>query len=533
MLHHISKREKIIVMIAVMSGLFLAALDQSIVGTALPTIVREFNGLNELSWVVTSYLLLSTITVPIAGKLSDIFGRRKVLLAGIMIFVVASMLTGAAWSMASLIAFRALQGLGGGIIMSSAFSVIGDLFTPAERPKWQGVFGAVFGLSSVAGPLLGGFLTDSVSWRWCFYINVPIGIIAFILIAKYLPTIIQKGARPSIDYRGAALLSAGLSTMLLAFTWGGGEYAWGSWQIISLLAAAVAFTAIFLRHEGTHDNAILPLSIFKNSIFRVSAVMLFLVGIAMFGAIIYLPLFAQTVLGTSATNSGIILLPMVLAMVATSLVSGQLISRTGKYKIAAIIGTFMTTAALFWMATLGAHSSQADLVARMVPLGLGLGIMMPLFNLVVQNAFPQKMLGVASSSTQLFRGIGSTVGIALMGTLLNHTLNSKIEQMQGSSFVQYLQNKGQVLDANSLQQLLSVDNQKTAEQAIASMPVAQQESAMASYHQFVSLGQDALASSITNVFLAGAMVLVAACVLVFFLKEIPLRKTMDQPELSH
>ncbi len=527
MFHHMTVREKILVMAAVMSGLFLAALDQSIVGTALPTIVREFNGLDELSWVITAYLLTSTITIPIAGKVSDIFGRRKILLIGITVFVIGSMLTGLSWNMLSLIGFRALQGIGGGILMSSAFAVIGDLFVPAERGRWQGFFGAVFGLSSVVGPLLGGLLTDHASWRWCFYVNVPIGIIAFILIYRYLPTILAKGVRKGIDYRGAALLSVGLSSLLLGMTWGGTEYPWASWQIIGLLSAAVVLLAGFLWQETRASDPIMPLSIFKNNVFRVSSIMLFLVGVAMFGAIVYLPLFAQLVQGSSATNSGIILLPLVITLTITSVVSGQITSRTGKYKKLAIFGTFMTTGSLFWLSTLTASSSHADLALRMIPLGLGLGIMMPLFNLIVQNAFPQKMLGVVTASVQLFRGIGSTVGIALMGILLNHTLSNKIASLPQNNFTEQLSQQHEKLDANTLQQILSTEGQAKITADIASMPDTAQSAATTAFHEFVHAGQAAISMAITHVFFASAIILIGACILVCFLEEIPLRKSME------
>ena len=532
MLHQISMRQKIFVMVAVMSGLFLAALDQSIVGTALPKIVNQFHGLSELSWVVTAYLLSSTIAIPISGKLSDIFGRRKMLLAGILIFVLGSMLTGLSWNMTSLIFYRALQGIGGGILFASAFAVIGDLFTPAERPKWQGIIGAVWGLSSVVGPLLGGFLTDHASWRWCFYVNVPFGIIAFALIFMYLPTILAKGTEKKIDFGGAFLIAAGLAALLLVLSLGGDKFAWNSLSSYGLFGLAVAFLGYFIYWEGRHEDPIIPLMIFKNGIFRVSVIMLFLVGIAMFGAIIYLPLFAQVVQGASATNSGIILLPLVFSLALTSIASGQVVARTGRYKAIAILGAFLMTGSLFWLSTITAHSSHLQLIIRMIPLGVGIGITMPLFTLIIQNAFEQKLLGVVSSSAQLFRGIGSIVGVALMGTYLNHQLNVKLQSLNDSPFVQAMAKSGHPvtnLNANGLQQLISPTNQTTILGQIAKSPEHSQLTS--SFYSFIETARGALATSLTKVFFVSACVLIIACVTVFFLKEIPLRKHNDQKPL--
>ncbi len=352
------------------------------------------------------------------------------------------------------------------------------------------------------------------------------------MIYILLPTIIAKGVRTGIDYRGAALLAAGLGSLLLGFSWGGTQYPWGSWQIIGLLSTAAVLIGLFIRNEARHHDPIIPLDIFKNSIFRVSSIMLFLVGIAMFGAIIFLPLFAQTVQGASATNSGIILLPMVLSLTITSVVSGQITSRLGTYKKMAIFGTFVTTGALFWFATLSATSSYADLIIRMIPLGIGIGIMMPLFNLIVQNAFPQKLLGVVSSSVQLFRGVGSTIGVALMGTLLNFTLTKQITSLSGNNFAEQLQNHGIKLDANTLQQILSADGKQQAMAQIAKLPEATQVGATQAYNAFVSGGQHAIAVAVSHVFLASGIVLVIACVAVFFLKEIPLRRTIEHPVQS-
>src|SRR5581483_1159708 len=338
MLAHISLRQKILVMAAAMSGLLLAALDQTIVSTALPRIVSDLHGLKDLSWVVTAYLLTSTISVPISGKLSDIYGRKKMFLIAIFIFVIGSALSGLSHNMAELIGFRAFQGLGAGMLFAMTFAVIGDLFPPAERARWQGIIAGVFGIASVIGPLLGGYLTDHVSWRWNFYINVPVGILAFFMISTFLPHIKIDKARQKIDYLGAALLAGGLSTLLLGLVWGGNNYPWSSAEVIGMFAAAAILLGSFGWVEHKHaKDPILPLELFRNSIFRVSMLIMFLVGLAMFGAILYIPLFAQDVLGRTATNSGVILIPMVFTLMIVSLAAGQYISRRGKYKVISVI----------------------------------------------------------------------------------------------------------------------------------------------------------------------------------------------------
>jgi EmrB/QacA subfamily drug resistance transporter len=492
---HLSTRQKIPIMLAVMSGMLLAALDQTIVSTALPRIVSELHGLKDLCWVVTAYLLTSTISVPISGKLSDIYGRKKLFLLSIFIFVAGSALSGISQNMAELIGFRALQGIGAGMLMSNAFAVIGDLFTPAERGRWQGIIGGVFGLASVIGPLLGGYLTDHASWRWNFYINVPVGILAFFMISSLMPHIESDKKNQKIDYLGAGLLAGGLSSLLLGFVWGGNQYAWGSFEVVGILALSAVLLASFTWVEHRHaKDPILPLSLFKNQIFSLSMLIVFLIGIAMFGAILYIPLFAQDVLGRSATNSGVILTPMVLSLVIVSVFAGQLVSRTGRYKIPAIAGMALVTIGLLWLGSVNTATTGAQLTERMILVGAGLGFGMPIFNLIVQNAFPHSLLGIATASTQLFRSIGATIGVAIMGSLLNNHL---AHQLSGS---------GLHVSASQLQTLNS-SNTPPALRA-------------------------ALSSSISHVFLIGGLIVSLAFFATFFLKEIPLKTSHDYPTAS-
>jgi len=543
-LHHISKREKVIVLIAVLSGMFLAALDQTIVGTALPKILTEFNALEKLSWVVTAYLLASTVTVPIAGKLSDIYGRRKLLLSGITVFIIGSMLSGVSQNIDQLIAFRAIQGIGGGILFANAFSIIGDLFVPAERGKWMGVFGAVFGLSSVVGPLLGGWLTDghnllgaTTDWRWTFYINVPIGILSFGLIARYLPTIVAK-VKHSIDYLGAIILTGGLGSLILATSLGGTkDWAWDSPRIVSLLIAAAVLIASFLYVETKAADPILPLRFFKNPIFTVASILIFIFGIGMFGAIIYIPLFAQDVLNFSATNAGIILLPMIFGLTIASAVAGRVVSSIGRYKTILVAGMGIAVVGIFTLTGLSAQSDYWDLAWRMVITGLGLGVGMPLINLAVQNSFHQKDIGTATASTQLFRSIGSTVGIAIMGGLLNNLLTKKLSGIGDEPFVKMAAQSGQGdqfknIDVNSVQGILSQQGQAGITSGISHMPAQVQSTVLDAFHHFVGTMQTALASSITQIFLISAALMSVAFVVSFFIKEIPLKHHVNDDEAT-
>ncbi|HEV2412942.1 MAG TPA: MDR family MFS transporter [Candidatus Saccharimonadales bacterium] len=520
-------------MLAVMSGFFLAALDQTIVSTALPTIIRQLNGLSELSWVITAYLLTSTVVLPISGKLSDMFGRKKFLLLGIAVFLIGSALSGTSNSMHQLIAFRAVQGIGAGLLMSNAFAVIGDLFTPIERGKWQGAIASMFGLASVAGPLLGGYLTDThhlfgltTDWRWIFYVNVPIGILALFLISTFMPHVTQK--REKIDYLGATFITGGLVSLILALSWGGNQYAWRSWQILSMFALALVFFITFVFVERKAEAPLLPLSFFKNPVFRVAAPIVFLFGGAFFGGIIYIPLFKQEVQGATATGAGLALTPMVLSIVVVSIAAGQFISRTGRYKILASVGLAVTTVGLIMLSHLGVHTTAGHMALGMIITGAGLGVGLPVFNLVVQNAFPQSQLGVSSSSTQLARGLGGTVGVAALGSVLNNFLVHRLSNLHNNAFVQIAQKTGhgsQVahLNENSVQGILSPQGQQAITSQLSHLPSQLHPAAMSAYAEFIDKLKVAFVYSIDKVLVVSAALVAVSFVISLFLREIPLR----------
>ena len=549
--HHLELRSKIIIMLSVMASLFLVALDQTIIATALGRIVEDFNAFDSLSWIVTAYLLTTTITVPIAGKLSDLFGRRSILLIGVAIFSIGSLLSGMSGNVEQLIAWRAFQGIGGGIITANAFTIIGDLFAARERGRWQGLFGAVFGLASVVGPLLGGWLTDgqtilglTTDWRWTFFINVPVGIAALALIAIFCPPL-RHDKKPVVDYLGAALLTVALGTLVLAVD--NTDQIFANFMdstgitltalrtaMFSVVALAVG---LFIWVERRAKEPIIPLAFFRNKNFVLIMGIATLFGAAFMGSILYLTQFNQQVFQATPTESGLMLLPMIVGLMATSITSGQIISKTGRYKIFMQFGIVLATVMVFMLSTLTPDTSYAYEAIIMVFLGAGLGVVMPVMNLAVQNEFAQHELGVATSSSQLFRSLGSTVGIAIFGAMLTAGLTSGLSGIDNNAYVQMLKQSpaatkiGDLTDTNTLLNLNMPDTRQKITDAfnesVASLPQAARDKAKSDF----TAKQDAYAHAITQafsdslrrIFTVSSVLMLAAAVLVFSLKERPLK----------
>ncbi|RLV08540.1 EmrB/QacA family drug resistance transporter [Streptomyces griseocarneus] len=499
------RRTVLVAIGALLLGMLLAALDQTIVSTALPTIVSDLGGLEHLSWVVTAYLLASTAATPLWGKLGDQYGRKKLFQAAIVIFLVGSALCGLAQNMGELIGFRALQGLGGGGLMSLSMAIVGDIVPPRDRGRYQGFFGAVFGGASVLGPLLGGLFVDNLSWRWVFYINLPIGVVALGVIAAVLH-IPARRTPHRIDYLGTFLIAAVATCLVLMTSLGGVTYPWSSAQIVLLGVVGVALLVPFVLVERRAAEPVLPLKLFRVHTFSLCSVIGFVIGFAMFGSMTYLPTFLQVVQGVTPTLSGVHMLPMVAGILIASTGSGQIVSRTGHYKIFPIAGTLVTTVGLLLLHRLDPASSTAEMSVYFFVFGFGLGLVMQVLVLVVQNAVGYEDLGVATSGATFFRSIGASFGVSVFGTIFSNRLKPRVADALA----------GVPLPPGVTPERVTADPR-----SVAALPSAARTAVL-----------DAYSTSITDVFLFAVPAVLLAFLLAFLLREEPLRASVTAPDTS-
>jgi EmrB/QacA subfamily drug resistance transporter len=523
----LSPRAKLEILGAVLLALFLGALDQTIVGTALPRIVTDLGGNEYYTWVVTIYLLTSTITVPFYGKLSDLYGRKPMMMIGVTIFLIGSALSGLSQNMAMLIAFRGIQGIGAGALFPIALAVIGDLYTPAERGRYQGLFGAVFGVSFIIGPFLGGFLTDNVSWHWIFYVNIPVGLISLFVLARLLPTVKRAGATRNFDIAGAGVFIVAISALLIGLT----NKQTGDWADLGvggLIAASAVLGAIFLAIEARAKEPIIPLAMFRNRTYTASLLSTFLVSFGFFGAIIFLPRWFQFVHGSSATESGYQIFPLLIGLIGSSIISGILVSRTGRYKLIILSGLVTMTVGIALMTQLTATTDITTLWVWMFITGAGIGPTLSVYTIVVQNAVPFRQLGVATSNLTFFRQIGGSVGLAVTGTIFGSRL---IEELPGQltasgvppQAVSQFSNAG----TTALDNLVGVGG-NLGDQILAAVPEAFRAAVQPIIPNIVAGIHSAFTIGVVSAFQIGVVTTILAAGTALFLKEIPLRTHMGE-----
>ena len=494
------------VFLGLMLGMFVAAVSQTIVSPAMPRIVAELGGMAHYSWIATAAMLVSAIAVPIVGKLSDLYGRRRFYLGGLIFFMLGSILAGAAQNFWFLVFARAVQGVGMGTIMPLSQTIIGDIIPPRQRGKYQGMMGGIFGVTSIAGPLLGGFITDHWGWRWLFFVSVPVGIVAFVAIHRFL-RMPHTRRDAKVDVAGIITLTGALALLLLATSFGGTSYPWASAQIIGMYVVGAILLAIFIAVETKAAEPVIPLHLFRSSIFTFSNIASFAVSMMMFGALIYIPVYAQGVLGVDATNSGLILMPMMVSMIGLSILSGLYITKTGRYKELVLLGPVLMGIGLWLLTRLGYDTSQLELTGAMIVFGLGLGMCMQVYTLVVQNVVMRRDLGVATASTQFFRNVGSTVGIAVFGTILSSKMGPAIASHLPAGAAGHLPAGG--VDAGSV----------LDPSALAKLPPA-----------IVTAVRQGLADSLHGVFEAALPLAAVALIASLLIKAVPLRDTVHTPQ---
>ncbi|MDE2694930.1 MAG: MDR family MFS transporter [Chloroflexota bacterium] len=508
----VDARARRLIVLGAMLALFVGALDATIVATAVPSIVGDLGGIDLLAWVFTAYLLTSTVTLPLAGKTGDLFGRKPLFLVAVVVFVAASMLAGAAPSMEALIGARALQGIGAGLIFATTMAVIADLYSPLERGRVQGAVAGVFGIASVIGPTMGGWITDVSTWRWIFFLNLPVGAVAFVAILFLMPwTRPPREGEPRIDFVGAGLLAMAVVPFLLAMVWGGDRYEWVSVETAGLLAISLVALAGFVAVEARVAEPLVPLFLFRNKVFAVSTVLLLLTGAGMFGVLTLLPLYLQGVTGASARLSGTLMTPMMIAVPISAAFAGQMMSRTGRYKILLIVGIVVLSAGMFSFATVDEETGRVEAIARMVVMTLGLGVTLPLLQVVVQNAVPFSVVGVATASVQFFRQIGGTLGVAILTGIMVGRFREGLDEA-----------------ASGLPAVLDDPSALLNESVVAGLQQRYEASATAADPAFevvLAAARVSLADAISVVFVVGGVIVACSLIAAIVLPELELQST--------
>ncbi len=498
----------------VLLTMFFSSMDQTVVSTAMPTIIGALKGFNLYAWVFTAYMMASAVTVPIYGKLSDVFGRKPFYLFGLVMFGVGSAISGQAHSMMELIWARAFQGIGAGAMMSMPRATVGDIFDPKERGKWMGVMGAVFGLSSIIGPTLGGWITDSFSWRWVFYINLPFAALAIVGVFVTLPTV-RTDHRVKVDWPGSVILIIGLIPILLGFTWAGSKYAWGSPMELTLFIGGLIILALFILRERRAADPLLAPVLFKNRIFSTSLILGVLIGMTMFGSIMFLPVYVQGVIGLNAQGSGWVMAPMMISFIVGSIVSGQIMSRTGRYRVLAWVSGAVIVVGAFLLNQMNINTSWHTVVINMIVLGLGIGSLMPMMNVAVQNAFPYKMMGTVNSTQQFVGSLGGVIASPIFGSILSKAFASKLATSLPSSLKQY---QGQLSKANP-QQLLTPQAQQKMSGQFAKLGSAGHRL----YAELMSAVKESLTYGIHHLFAVSLVFAILTFIGTFFLPETKLK----------
>lgn len=517
-MERLNKKRTALIIIGAMIGILLASLDSNIVGTAMPKIIGSLRGFDLYTWPITAYLLTMTISMPLFGKLADVYGFKPVYLFGIIVFLIGSVLCGLSQNMMPFILFRGLQGIGGAILISNTLAIIGIMFPPAERAKYGGFVSSASGLASLVGPFLGGLITDNFSWRWVFFVNIPLGVIALAIFIFAFPAYKEKREHKPVDFAGAAVMIVALVPMLLAFTWGGRNYGWNSIQIIGLLVFSVIMLVVFGMIETKVKDPIIPMSLFKNAIFDFSAVEMFLLNIVLMASIIFIPLFLQGVKGSSASGSGAIITPMLVSIIVGVMACGMVVSKTCKYKAMSVAGFLIMGASALMLSFWNVNTGNTQVVIAMIIMGLGIGVVMAIFNVTAQNVFPENQMGTVTSSIQFFGRMGQTIAASVLGTVLSTSMSKSFLSLDVSKF------------PSQLAQQLKDTNTISSADAISSIKAQIPASLLPDFEKLVIQIKQILSNSIHQIFVICVAVILVALITLLFMKEVPLSKKKEREE---